>query len=261
MGLVYGDLLMKVLHRVRPYEKIPGSADKLYSKWVKIGKAALKSASYRTYVANINHIVHEFDSLAVTNKNKTRVGLVGEIYVKFHPAANNQIVKLLESEGAEAIMPGLVDFISYTALDADFRYKNLAGSKKAQLLGKVEVAIIEFYKAAYRKAIQNSQRFQLPQTIKEIAAGAANILSLGNQAGEGWFLTGEMVELIKNGIKNIVCLQPFACLPNHVTGKGMIKELKRRFPGTNIVAIDYDPGASEVNQINRIKLMLHQARI
>lgn len=259
MGLVYGDLLMQVLYRVRPYEKIKGSSNALYHKWVEACKAALKRADLSTYTANIRNIVKEFDALEVVKKIKPRVGLVGEIFVKFNPMANNHIVNVLEAEGAEAVMPGLLDFLLYSAFDADFKYKYLSGSKKTQILGRAAIWMIELYRKIYKEAIRNSKRFEPPKSIEEIAAGAEPILSLGHQTGEGWFLTGEMVELIKSGVKNIVCMQPFACLPNHVTGKGMIKELKQQYPGTNIVAIDYDPGASEVNQLNRIKLMLASA--
>jgi predicted nucleotide-binding protein (sugar kinase/HSP70/actin superfamily) len=135
----------------------------------------------------------------------------------------------------------------------------LSGTKKAQVFGRIAISAIELYRKTYKHEIKKSKRFFPPKSIDDIAKGVADIVSLGNQTGEGWFLTGEMVELIENGVKNIVCMQPFACLPNHVTGKGMMKELKRRYPGTNIVAIDYDPGASEVNQLNRIKLMLSAA--
>jgi predicted nucleotide-binding protein (sugar kinase/HSP70/actin superfamily) len=197
--------------------------------------------------------------LEIVNEIKPKVGLVGEILVKFHPTANNNVVSLVEAEGAEAVMPGLTDFLLYSAYGLDYKYRYLSGSKMSQVLGRTAIKLIEFYRSAYTEALAGSYRFYAPKTIEEIAEGASSVVGLGHQTGEGWFLTGEMVELIQNGVKNIICMQPFACLPNHVTGKGMIKELKRVYPGTNIVAIDYDPGASEVNQLNRIKLMIATA--
>lgn len=259
MGLIYGDLLMHVLYRVRPYEKFRGSANELYEKWVKICLSALAIADKKLFAENINGIVKEFDELEITNQIKPKVGLVGEILVKFHPTANNNVVDIVEAEGAEAVMPGLTDFLLYCLYDQDFHYKYLAGSKLSQLISLGVIKIIESYRITYQEALTNSKRFYAPKSIVEIAEGASSVVSLGHHTGEGWLLTGEMVELIQNGVKNIICMQPFACLPNHVTGKGMMKELKRVYPGTNIVAIDYDPGASEVNQLNRIKLMISMA--
>jgi predicted nucleotide-binding protein (sugar kinase/HSP70/actin superfamily) len=169
------------------------------------------------------------------------------------------VVSIVEAEGAEAVMPGLMDFLLYSAYGLDYKYRYLSGSKLSQILGNAAIKVMELYRRVYIKALSASYKFYIPKTIKEIAEGASTVVSLGHQTGEGWFLTGEMVELIQSGVKNIICMQPFACLPNHVTGKGMMKELKRVYPGTNIVAIDYDPGASEVNQLNRIKLMISTA--
>lgn len=260
IALVYGDLLMNVLYRVRPYEKMKGSANELYQKWVEICKTSLtRKSGKEDYQKIIWEIVKEFDELEITNEIKPKVGLVGEIYVKFNPLANNHVVDIVEAEGAEAVMPGLIDFLLYCAFDNNFKYYYLSGSKKSQLLGQTAIKLIEYYRRPYIQAIKNSRRFYVPKSIEDIAAGVSDVVSLGNMTGEGWFLTGEMVELIENGVKNIICMQPFACLPNHVTGKGVMKELKRRYPGTNIVAIDYDPGASEVNQLNRIKLMISTA--
>ncbi|WP_051688078.1 2-hydroxyacyl-CoA dehydratase [Desulfofalx alkaliphila] len=259
MALVYGDLLMNVLYRVRPYEKVKGSANDLYEKWVKVCLESLEAAERSVFKKNIYSIVNDFEELELTNQIKPKVGLVGEILVKYHPTANNDAVKVVESEGAEAVVPGLTDFFLYCLYYNNFKYRYLAGSKLSQLVGNATIRLIESYRGIYRKALAKSQRFYVPSTIKEIADGASPVISLGHQTGEGWFLTGEMIELINSGVNNIICMQPFACLPNHVTGKGMIKELKRVYPKANIVAIDYDPGASEVNQLNRIKLMISTA--
>ena len=187
---------------------------------------------------------------------KLRIGLVGEIYVKFHPIANNHIVRMIEEEGGEIIVSGLADFFLYGQLDNQFRHKYLSGSWKDSFLSKTAVRLLEWYRKPYEQAVAKSRHFDPITSIYDIADEAKKYLSLGHEAGEGWFLTGDMIDLIHRGAKNIVCLQPWACLPNHVTGKGMIKTLKAAFPETNIVAIDYDPSASSVNQTNRLKLML-----
>ena len=173
--------------------------------------------------------------------------------------ANNNVVDIVEKEGAEAVMPDLTDFLLYCAYNGNFKYEYLADKKVPTMVKNLAIDVIEYYRKDMRKALENSKRFHPPCTIHELADMASEILSIGNQTGEGWFLTAEMIELIKSGAQNIICMQPFACLPNHVTGKGMIKELKNRYPKANIVAVDYDPGASEVNQLNRIKLMMSVA--
>lgn len=255
-ALIFGDLLMRVLYRVRPYEKITGSANLLYDKWVEKCKKVIREGNFKLAKKYVYEIVEEFDNLEILDIKKPRVGVVGEILVKYHPTANNDIVGVLESEGAEAVVPDLMDFFLYCAYDETFKYKYLSGTLKSKIISDAVIWYIEHLRKDMKKALNNSKRFEAPSTIRELAEGAEPILSIGNQTGEGWFLTAEMVELIKSGVKNIVCTQPFACLPNHVTGKGVIKELRRRYKRANIVAVDYDPGASEVNQINRIKLML-----
>jgi len=259
MAIVYGDLFMNVLYRTRPYELNEGSANALHKKWSDICKRKLKRASKTDFRRTVYAIVRDFDKLPLTDIKKPKVGLVGEILVKYHPLANNNVVDLVEREGAEAVMPALMDFVSYCAFNRDFNYNYLCGSLKSKLLGDALILFIETYTDVYTQALKSSKRFYHPKTIKEIASGARQVMSLGHQTGEGWFLTGEMIELIEEGVENIICMQPFACLPNHVTGKGMMKELKRIYPEANIVAVDYDPGASEVNQLNRIKLMLSSA--
>lgn len=259
MSVIYGDLLMQTLFRTRPYEKVSGSANALYDKWSERCKQSLYKADFKSFKQNIYGIVQDFDQLERLNIRKPRVGLVGEILVKFHPTANNNVVQVIESEGCEAVMPGLMDFLLYSAYDYDFNHKVLSKGMFAALAANVAIKAMEFYRKHARKALRQSTHFQEPHTIDELAFGAAPILSRGNQTGEGWFLTAEMVSLINDGAENIICMQPFACLPNHITGKGVIKALKARYPQANITAIDYDPGASEVNQLNRIKLMLSAA--
>ncbi|MDR3539999.1 MAG: acyl-CoA dehydratase activase-related protein [Desulfosporosinus sp.] len=259
-GLIYGDLLMRVLYRVRPYEKFPGSANLLYDYWVERCHESLKKGNRKEHLKNICQIVKDFDNLELyEDLVKPKVGVVGEILVKFHPTANNNIVELLEAEGAEAVVPDLTDFLLYSAYDNSIKYKKLSGSFWEMVSGKLSINRIESYRKEMKRALEASKRFTAPKPIEEIAKYAEQHLSLANQSGEGWFLTGEMVELIRSGVNNIVCLQPFACLPNHITGKGMFREIRRSYPLANIAPIDYDPGASEVNQLNRIKLMLSVA--
>ncbi|TGE32399.1 2-hydroxyacyl-CoA dehydratase [Desulfosporosinus sp. Sb-LF] len=260
MGLMYGDLLMRVLYRVRPYEKSPGSANHLYDYWVLRCQESLKKGNKKDYIVNIRQIVKDFDNLELfEDVVKPRVGVVGEILVKFHPTANNNIVDLLEAEGSEAVVPDLADFLLYSAFDNRIKYEQLSGSFWGMVSGILSINRIESYRKEMKRALEASKRFEAPKPIEEIAKYAEKHLSLSNQSGEGWFLTGEMVELIRSGVNNIVCLQPFACLPNHITGKGMFREIRRSYPQANIAPIDYDPGASEVNQLNRIKLMLSVA--
>jgi predicted nucleotide-binding protein (sugar kinase/HSP70/actin superfamily) len=166
---------------------------------------------------------------------------------------------VLEKEGVEAVVPDLLGMLLYFSYNWDFKYENLSATRMERLIGRAGVFLMETYRKPMRKPLQESARFEAPPSIHALAKLAEPVVSIGNQTGEGWFLTAEMLELIHTGVKNIVCLQPFACLPNHITGKGVIKELRRRHPESNISAIDYDPGASEVNQLNRMKLMLANA--
>jgi predicted CoA-substrate-specific enzyme activase len=260
-AIMVGDLLMRVLYRTRPYEAVPGSANQLYEKWNAIAEQQAASLSIHKYNKLMKNIVKEFDELPLKPIKKPRVGVVGEILVKFHPTANNQIVETIEREGAECIMPDLADFFFYSFATGIFRHEELAFPKSTERNAKLFVWFLELYRKNMKKYLRKSKRFEAPSTIYDLMKGVNDIVQFGNITGEGWFLTAEMVELIKEGAPSIACVQPFACLPNHVTGKGMIKELRRRFPNANISAIDYDPGSSEVNQLNRLKLLLSNAPI
>lgn len=259
MAVMVGDVLMRVLYRTRPYELVPGSADALYEKWNAKAEKQVKSMSLSGYHKLLKGIIKDFDELPLKPIKKPRVGVVGEILVKFHPTANNKIVETIEREGAECVMPDLADFFFYSFSTGIFRHEELAFPKQTERNAKLFVWFMELYRNKMKKYLNNSRRFEAPSSIYDLMNGVDDIVQLGNITGEGWFLTAEMVELIKEGVPSIACVQPFACLPNHVTGKGMIKELRRRFPGANISAIDYDPGSSEVNQLNRLKLLLSNA--
>ncbi len=259
-AILYGDLLMRVLYRTRPYEVNKGSAEALYNKWNEVCKKAVLKASYFEFRKNVQEIVKDFDNLELDERvKKVRVGVVGEILVKFHPTANNDVVGMLEEEGAEAVVPDLINFFTYSLYNNKYKEIYLGMSRKNTIMANTAIKFIESYRRCMSDALEKSKRFERPMDIAELGALAEDVVSLGNQTGEGWFLTAELLELIHSGVDNNICAQPFACLPNHITGKGVIKELKRRNQNSNIVAIDYDPGASEVNQINRIKLMLSVA--
>lgn len=258
LSLIYGDTLSRCLYRVRPYEVEKGSANKLYEKWNEKLKEDMKSLSPSLFKKNIKQIVEEFDKLPVYDIEKPRVGIVGEIMVKYHPAANNFVVDLVEAEGAEAVVPDLMGFIYFIMDHANTRKELLTVSNARYFWMNKAIHLLENLQKPYLEAIKGT-KFGSPMRISEMRTLVDGIVSTGNIAGEGWFLTAEMVELMHSGVNNIICMQPFACLPNHVTGKGVIGELRRRNPLSNIIAVDYDPGASEVNQINRIKLMLSHA--
>ena len=261
-AVVYGDLFMRVLYATRPYEAKAGSANALHEKWKAICIKSLQkhSLSMAEFNRNIRGIVHDFDELPRRNVQKPRVGIVGEILVKFSPLANNHVVELLEAEGAEAVMPDLLDFLLYCFYNSNFKADNLGGKRSTAHLCNMGISLLEYFRRTCRRELERSTHFLPPARIQDLASMAKHYVSLGNQTGEGWFLTGEMLELIHSGTTNIICTQPFGCLPNHIVGKGVIKELRASHPEANIIAVDYDPGASEVNQLNRIKLMLSTAQ-
>ncbi|MEG2733580.1 MAG: acyl-CoA dehydratase activase-related protein, partial [Clostridium sp.] len=261
-AVVYGDIFMRVLYATRPYEAKPGAANELHRVWKdRCTKSLSKRApSMQEFNKNIRGIITDFDNLPRKNVVKPKVGVVGEILVKFSPLANNHVVELLESEGAEAVMPDLMDFLLYCFYNTNFKADHLGAKRSTAYLCNMGIALLEYFRRTSRKELRKSTHFLPPAKISDLAKMAEHYVSIGNQTGEGWFLTGEMLELIHSGTTNIICTQPFGCLPNHIVGKGVIKELRKSNPGANIIAIDYDPGASEVNQLNRIKLMLSTAQ-
>ena len=261
-AVIFGDIFMRCVYRMRPYERIPCSVNACHEKWLEKCKKFVtsKHPSLFKFEKMCKAIIEDFDRIEVTDEVKPRVGIVGEILVKFAPAANNHLVKLLEDEGAEAVVPDLMDFMLYCFYNQIYKAENIGTSKKTALFCRLGIWGLEKLRSSASKAFEKSVHFDPPTDIYETVEYAKPIVDIGNQTGEGWFLTGEMVELIKNGASNIVCTQPFGCLPNHVVGKGVIKQMRHLYPGCNIVAIDYDPGASEVNQLNRIKLMLSTAQ-
>ena len=259
IAAVYGDVFQRCLYATRPYEVEPGSAQAIKDKYREKILKNCRNGSIPELWRTAPKIIKEYDELPLKDIKKPKVGVVGEILVKYHPDANNRIVELIEKEGGEAVVPELIDFFLYGMYNKKFNYEHLSGTKKQYKLNMMGIKLVEYIRGPIRKALRESKRFNEMPHIEETARAASEIASNGNQCGEGWLLTGEMIDLIESGATNIACLQPFACLPNHVTGKGMMKAIREKFPGANIVAIDYDPGASNVNQINRIKLMMANA--
>jgi predicted CoA-substrate-specific enzyme activase len=278
-ALILGDVLSDCLLRTRPYEATPDAANLLFRTWTdrlrawiegtktiestdvpglkgqKVGKMSFKKA--------VKEIVRDFDALPLrTTERKPRVGVVGEILVKYHPDSNNHVIDVIEKEGCEAVLPGIINFMTNKLYIDKWNYANLARGTKKGLIGKklARWFVGKFVSPVDKAYRSTNGKFTPWADMREIVRYARTVTSTGVQAGEGWLLAGEIVELIKTGTPNIIVANPFACLPNHVTGRGVFQEIRRQHPYANIVSIDYDPGASEVNQLNRIKLMISAIR-
>lgn len=258
LGLLYGDLLMKLSLRTRPYELLKGAADELYASWAARAKENVLLGSWRRFKKDVKQMVADFAELPVDGAARPRVGIVGEILVKYHGGANEQLVELIENEGGEAVVPDLANFLLYCMYDPIYANRHLSGSFGARVVGGLGKSALEFFMSPVNRALRGT-KFASYHAIDVMARESEPLVSCANQAGEGWLLTAEMMKLIEGGVKNVLCIQPFACLPNHITGKGVIKELKRRFPGANILALDYDASVSTTNQLNRIKLLMASA--
>ena len=262
-ALVYGDMLMLLSNQVKPYETEPGRAMALVEEWSRRLVADFsKGNGYgkKEIAQNLQKIASDFNDIPVQMVPKVKVGVVGEIYVKYSRLGNNNLEELLAQEGCEVMIPGILNFVMYSMevnLDDIALY---GGSKaKAALLPRMMAYLCTIEKAMI-DAVKQYPRFQAPSPFYHTKSLAKGIIGYGCKMGEGWLLTAEMAELIDAGYGNIICTQPFGCLPNHIVGKGMIRKLKEVYPISNIVPIDYDPSATSVNQENRIKLMLAIAR-
>lgn len=260
IGVCLGDLLMRLKLAVRPYERRKGSTEQVYKKWLERSKKLLEDFSMRKYKKVIREIIADFSQIEVDWKRKPRIGIVGEIFVKFHPYANNQLIEIIESEGGEAVLPDFIDFFLYDLYSRKFMVTHLGKSKWQEVIGKIAIQVIEYYRRPVREELLASKRFKAPLEISEIAKKASRFLSIGNQMGEGWLLTGEIAELMESGVKNVVCVQPFGCLPNHIIGRGMFNGIKKEYPTANLISIDYDANISKVNQVNRLKLLINIAK-
>ena len=261
-AVVYGDLLQKMLLKNRAYEVKKGESEKVYNKWLEKGKEIIANGDMKEFKQGIYQMVDDFENIQINKKQvKPRVGVVGEILIKYHPFGNNYVIDVLENEGAEVVMPDFMGFVKYMATHSITNNKLLKKDKIASKICKLAINLIDGFEKDAKQALAKSKKGYLPPCdIWELEEKVQNVLSIGNQTGEGWFLTAEMIEYIENDIPNIVCVQPFACLPNHVVGKGVIKTIRRKFPQANISPVDYDPGASQTNQINRIKLLITVAK-
>ncbi len=260
-GSIYGDLLMKTVLRLRPYEREEGAVRRLYESWTERCQRDMREGNRRSFKRNVRALVRDFDTLPLREEGRRpRVGIVGEIMVKYAPLANGNLVELLEREGAEVVMPDFLNFFRYCAYDWVTKRDLLGGSWMEKSLAQFFLWTLKrCYRVAY-EALRDSRRFEPATDIEELAALAQQHISLGHNNGEGWLITGEIAHMVSHGTPNIVCVQPFGCLPNHVVGKGMLKHLRHSYPGANLVAIDYDSGLSEVNQLNRLKLMMAVAK-
>ncbi len=261
-AVIYGDLLQKLLYKNKAYEINKGETEKLYYKWLEKCKKLSIETTKKEFNQSIYDMVNDFEQIKLdTTKEKPKVGIVGEILIKYHPFGNNYCTDLLDREGAEVVMPDLMGFVKYVMMNGVVKGKILGKGGFTSKIYKTAIKVVDTIEKDYKKALEESKKGYLPPcNIEELAEMVEDILSTGNQTGEGWILTAEMLEFMNHGIQNIICLQPFACLPNHVVGKGVIKTIRNKYPEANISPIDYDPGASQSNQINRIKLLITIAK-
>ena len=261
-AVIYGDLLQKLLYKNKAYEINKGETEKLYYKWLEKCKKLSVEANTKEFNQSLYDMVNDFEQIKLdTTKEKPKVGIVGEILIKYHPFGNNYCTDLLDREGAEVVMPDLMGFVKYVMMNGVVKGKILGKGGFTSKIYKTAIKVVDTIEKDYKKALEGSKKGYLPPcNIEELAEMVEEILSTGNQTGEGWILTAEMLEFMNHGIENIICLQPFACLPNHVVGKGVIKTIRNKYPEANISPIDYDPGASQSNQINRIKLLITIAK-
>jgi predicted nucleotide-binding protein (sugar kinase/HSP70/actin superfamily) len=258
-GMLYGDMLQRLVNASRPYEQVVGAAQRLYEEWAKKAEKSILMADRETFAADMRAMADDFASLGLDPPSKPKVGIVGEILINFHPDANNRVVSVVEAEGGEACLPELADFVLYCLYDNVFQADELGGGKIKKWISEYLIGVIEKKRDLMREALDRHPRFGRIKKFSTLVDIGKKILSLGNQSGEGWCLAADMAAMLEGGVGSVLCLQPFGCLPNHITGKGMIKELKRLYPQANLAAIDYDAGASEVNQLNRIKLLMSSA--
>ena len=261
-GVLYGDLLQKMLTKNRAYEKNKGETKALFDKWMNKCKEILNNGNSKEFKQSIYDIVNDFEKIELdTSVVKPKVGIVGEVLIKYHPFGNNHVADILEQEGAEVVLPDFMGFIKFMATHKVTFNSLLKTNPIVSKISKAAISLIDILEKDSKAALEKSKKGYLPPcNIWHLEETVKNILSIGNQTGEGWFLTAEMIEYIEHGIPNIICVQPFACLPNHVVGKGVIKTIRERFPNANISPVDYDPGASESNQTNRIKLLMTVAK-
>ena len=260
--VIYADLLQKMLTKNRVYEVNKGETQKLFDEWLTKCKKNVQNSTNKQFKQSIYDIVNDFEKIELnTSIKKPKVGIVGEVLIKYHPFGNNFAADMLEKEGAEVILPDFMGFIKFMATHK-ITFNNLLNTNKTSAkISKIAIKLIDILEKDVKLALASSKKGYLqPCDIWHLEDKVKDVLSIGNQTGEGWFLTAEMIEYMENDIPNIICVQPFACLPNHVVGKGVIKTIRQKYPDANISPVDYDPGASETNQANRIKLLMTVAK-
>ena len=262
-SIVYGDMLMLLKNQVEPYETNKGDTEKVTQKWLADLSEGFKRKtgfSKKKILRNLSAIAKDFHEIPKTPKNLVKVGIVGEIYVKYSPFANRGLEKFLLSEGCEIMVPGVMGFLQYCAANVEVDHRYYGGSFIKYFIGQKAEKILAGYDGLIEKALEDYPEFVTPASFEKIKLMADKVIDRGVKMGEGWLLPGEVAELIEKGYNNVVCAQPFGCLPNHIVGKGTIRKLRELYPDANIFPVDYDAGASKVNQENRIKLMLSIAR-
>lgn len=262
-SVVYGDMLMLLKNQVEPYEKNKGDTEKVTQKWLADLSEGFKRKtgfSKKKILRNLSAIAKDFHEIPKTPKTLVKVGIVGEIYVKYSPFANRGLEKFLLGEGCEIMVPGVMGFLQYCAANVEVDHRYYGGSFIKYFIGQKAEKILAGYDGLIEKALEDYPEFVTPASFEKIKLMADNVIDRGVKMGEGWLLPGEVAELIEKGYNNVVCAQPFGCLPNHIVGKGTIRKLRELYPDANIFPVDYDAGASKVNQENRIKLMLSIAR-
>lgn len=262
-SIVYGDMLMLLKNQVEPYEKSKGDTEKVTQKWLADLSEGFKRKtgfSKKKILKNLSAIAKDFHEIPKTPKTLVKVGIVGEIYVKYSPFANRGLEKFLLGEGCEIMVPGVMGFLQYCAANVEVDHRYYGGSFIKYFIGKKAEKILAGYDGLIEKALEDYPEFVTPASFEKIKLMADKVIDRGVKMGEGWLLPGEVAELIEKGYNNVVCAQPFGCLPNHIVGKGTIRKLRELYPDANIFPVDYDAGASKVNQENRIKLMLSIAR-
>ncbi len=257
IGMQYADMLNRMISRMEPYEKVPGSVREMERKWAVLIRENILSGSFTRFCLNVRRMVRDFDRIElVTEERRPRVGIVGEILLKYHPDANRHVTDLVRRENCEPVVTDMLTFFLYCMYDHVFNSQQLAGSRKSGRAAAAAIRLVELACLPQRLALKASRHFDPPVKLRKLRQGIRDLVSLGHQSGEGWLLTAEMVHMLETGTDRILCVQPFGCLPNHITGKGMIRAIRKKYPHAAITALDYDPGTSEINQINRIKLLL-----
>lgn len=260
-AIIYGDLIMWVSNQCKPYELVAGSTQKVIDKWTEELCQQFHSSKFLHIRKNYQKILDDFAAIPRSSKPKVRVGIVGEIYMKYAPLGNNNLEDFLIKEGAEPVLSGLLDFILYCLKNSEVDYKLYGKGKKTKTIAHLGLRYFIHVQNKMIKAVEKHGVFRVPGKFDDLGRSIEGVIGMGAKMGEGWLLTAEMMELIHSGVKNIVCTQPFGCLPNHIVAKGMMRKIKDRYPDANIIPVDYDPSATAINQENRLKMMLSNAKL